>query len=74
MREEPPGCRDTEGLTKANPVKFLINPGRHASLGFSLMPTRDIELLIPVNPAECMSGLTTGLRLNLPAYQRACAS
>jgi hypothetical protein len=38
--------------TKANPVKFLINPGMHAGLGFSLMPTRDIELLIPVNPAE----------------------
>jgi hypothetical protein len=38
--------------TKANPVTFLINPGMQASLGFSFMPTRDIELLIPVNPAE----------------------
>jgi hypothetical protein len=42
----------TFGPTKANPVKFLINPGMQAGLGFSLMPTRDIELLIPVNPAE----------------------
>ena len=42
----------TFGPTKANPVKFLIKAGMHAGLGFSLMPTRDIELLIPVNPAE----------------------
>jgi hypothetical protein len=33
--------------TKANPVKFLIKAGMQAGLGCSLMPTRDIELLIP---------------------------